>query len=353
MTGRGRFSKGRRLLKDLRCDVLLLNSGPNVAYLAGFEAPESLLILTRRGMTLLTDFRYGADFKRRARPPLIIIEYQDGLFEACASQLCQEGCRRVGFESRHLVFEACDILHKRCGRRLTFVPLKETLEPLREIKTAEEVRLIKKALRINLRALRFAKKTIKPGVTERQVAAELERFIRLNGGRASAFDIIVASGPNSSYPHARVTDRRLRPGEPVVVDMGVDAEGYKCDLTRTFFLGKIPPVVRRVSAIVAEAQRIAIQTIKPGVPLKVVDAAARSFIAQKGYAKEFGHGLGHGVGLEVHEGPAVNRKNGRPAQAGMVFTVEPGIYLEGRFGVRMEEMVLVTKTGVEVLSGNA
>ena len=353
MTARERLHRGRDLLKDLRCDGLLLNSRANIAYMAGFDAPEALLIITRRGMALITDFRYAADFRRRARPPLKIIEYKDGLFETAAGQLCRTDCRRVGFESRHLVFEACDILHRRCGRRISLVPLRETVEPLREIKTAGEVRLIKKALRINLKAFHFVEKRLRPGVTERAVAAELERFIRRHGARSGAFDIIVASGPNSSYPHAGVTDRRLRAGEPVIVDMGVDAEGYKCDLTRTFFLGKIPPIVRRVSGIVAEAQKISIQTIKPGVPLKVVDAAARNFITKKGYARQFGHALGHGVGLEIHEDPAVNNKNDRPARPGMVFTVEPGIYLRGRFGIRMEEMVLVTRAGVEVISGNA
>ncbi len=353
MTVRERFAQGHALLKDLRCDGLLLNDRANIAYMAGFDAPEALLILTRQGMTLITDFRYAADFRRRARSPLKVIEYKNGLFESAARHLRRTGRRCIGFESRHLVFEACDILHRRCGRRVRFVPLKETLEPLREIKTAGEVRLIKRALRINLRAFRFAKERLRPGVTERALAADLERFIRRAGARSSAFDIIVASGPNSSYPHAGVTDRRIRSGEPVIVDMGVDLEGYKCDLTRTFFLGKIPPIVRQVSGIVAEAQKIAIQTIKPGVPLKVVDAAARRFIANKGYAARFGHALGHGVGLEVHEGPAINKKNDRRARPGMVFTVEPGIYLSGRFGIRMEEMVLVTKRGVEVLSGNA
>jgi len=353
VTVRERFNRGLGLLKDLGCDGLLLNSRANIAYMAGFDAPEALLIITRRGMSLITDFRYAADFRRRARSPLKVIEYDDGLFESAARRLSAGGARRIGFESRHLVFEACVLLHRCAGRRVRLLPLRQTVEPLREIKTPEELALIKKAIRINLQALRFAEKKLKPGVTEREVAAELERFIRRAGARSSAFDIIVASGPNGSYPHAGVTDRRLRGGEPVVIDMGVDIEGYKCDLTRTFFLGKIPPIVRQVSGIVAEAQKIAIQTIKPGVPLKVVDAAARRFIANKGYAARFGHALGHGVGLEVHEGPAINKKNDRRARPGMVFTVEPGIYLSGRFGIRMEEMVLVTKRGVEVLSGNA
>jgi len=353
VTTRQRLDNALGLLKGLGCDGLLLNSRANVSYMAGFDAPDALLIITHRDAVLMTDFRYSADFKRRAPSFLKIVEYKNGLFENAAKRLLSEKAGLIGFESRHLVFEACEVLHRCCGKAVTLVPLKETVEPLRELKSPEELRLIRKALQINLKALRFAETKLKPGITEREVAADLECFIRRAGARSSAFDIIVASGPNASYPHASVTDRKLKNGEPVIIDMGVDYEGYKCDLTRTFFLGRIPPIVRRVAALVAEAQKISIKRIKPGVPLKVVDAAARSFISQKGYGRQFGHALGHGVGLEVHEGPAVNKKNDCPAKPGMVFTVEPGIYLTGRFGVRMEEMVLVTAKGVEVLSGHA
>ena len=353
MNLRDRSEKARALFDDLRCDGLCLNSQANVAYLAGFDAPDSLLVLTHRRAALVTDFRYAADFRRRAPAWIKIIEYKNGLFEAAARYLRRTGCRRIGFEARHLVFAAYEALDRHAGKTIRFVPLTETIEPLREIKTPEEVALIKRAHGITLKALSFAGAKLRPGVTERGVAAEIERFIRIAGARSSAFDIIVASGPNSSYPHAAVTDRRLGNAEPVVIDMGVNLDGYKCDLTRTFFLGKIPPIVRRIAHIVSVAQQRAIQTIKPGVPLKVVDAAARRFIAQEGYRKEFGHALGHGVGLEVHEAPSVNGRADRAAQPGMVFTVEPGIYLPGRFGIRMEEMVIVTRQGVEVIRGDA
>jgi len=349
---RKRLTDTRALFKDLRCDSLLLNHPAHIAYLAGFDAPDSLLIVTRRTAALITDFRYTADFKRRAAAPLKIIEYKNGLFEAAGRQLRLADARRTGFESRYLVFAAHEILNRLCGEPMKLVPLRETIEHLREIKTPPEITLIKKGLDITLKALCFAGSKIKPGTTEREVAAEIERFIRRAGARSSAFDIIVASGPNSSYPHACVTDRKIQAGEPIIIDMGVDIDGYKCDLTRTFFLGKMPPIVRRIVDIVSLAQKKAIQAIKPGVPLKVVDAAARRFITQKGYGKQFGHALGHGVGLEVHEAPFISKRNDRPAEPGMVFTVEPGIYLPGKFGIRMEEMVLVTREGVEVISGS-
>ncbi|MGE5279863.1 MAG: M24 family metallopeptidase [Deltaproteobacteria bacterium] len=353
MNGRERADKARALFKDLGCDAFLLGDRANVAYLAVFDARDSLFILTRRRAALITDFRYAADFRRRAPAWLRIVEYKNGLYETAARALKQSGSRHPGFEARHFVFAACEALHRQGGKALSFIPLKETVEPLRAVKDGRELAAIKKALRVTLEALRFAGSKLKPGLREKEVAGEIERFIRFAGARASAFDIIVASGPNSSYPHAGITDRRLRNGEPVVIDMGVDIDGYKCDLTRTFFLGKIPPIVRRVADIVTEAQEKAIKIIKPDVPLRVVDAAARRFIAEKGYGDAFGHALGHGVGLEVHEAPTVNSKSDRAARPGMIFTVEPGIYLAGRFGVRREDMVRVTKTGVEVISGDA
>ena len=331
-------------------DGLLLNTEPNVSYAAGFHAPDSYSLVSNKGIILITDFRYKADFQQKAKSPVIIKQLKTNIFKSIIETTKTQGLKKIGFESRHLAFAECEILNKLKNKRSLFIPLKETIEPLREIKEEEEIKNIRKALTITQDTYSFIKKKLKPDVTELSIAAEIEYFIRQNGARSSAFDIIVASGPNSSYPHAQVSDRRLCSNEPVVIDMGIEYNGYKCDLTRTFFLGKIKPIVQKAHDAILSAQQKAIRAIKPGVKACAIDAIARNHITEKGFGKFFGHALGHGVGLEVHEAPSINRKNLKPLKSGMVFTVEPGIYLAGRFGLRIEDMVLVTDNGVEALS---
>ncbi|OIO36359.1 MAG: hypothetical protein AUJ74_02645 [Candidatus Omnitrophica bacterium CG1_02_44_16] len=347
-----RFKKIARLLNTLKIDALLISSTPNISYCAGFFAPDSYLAITKDKAVIITDSRYASDFSRKVKEPFAIKEYKTSVFKAIINTLKQMAVKEAGFESRHLTFAECEILCSLGSKHIKFIPLKETVEPLREIKDDEEIKNIKKALEINLKAFAFIKKMIKPGVRELEIAAHLERFIRLQGATSSAFDIIVASGPNSSYPHAGISSRVMQNGETVIIDMGVAYNGYKCDLTRTWFLGKIKPIARKVYRIVYEAQQKAIKAIRPGVTAKSIDSAARNYIAEKGFGGFFGHSLGHGVGLEVHESPYINRKNHNIINANMIFTVEPGIYLPGEFGVRIEDMVLVNNNGAEALSGN-
>jgi Xaa-Pro aminopeptidase len=347
-----RFNKALGTIRTQKIDGLLLNSEANVSFLCGFHASDSYLIASKKGIVIVTDFRYAADFRKKAKPPVEIVGLKGTIFKTICDILVKESIKNVGFESRHLAFAECQALHELSRKSLTWIPLKETIEHLREIKGNEELAHIRKAIRITLQAYDFIKKQLKHGMKELQVAAELERFIRLAGATSSAFEIIVASGPNSSYPHAQISDRAIRTGEPIVIDMGVTINGYKSDLTRTFFLGRINPVVRRLDTIVREAQGMAIRAVKPGALIKDIDSAARNYIKEKGFGKYFGHSLGHGVGLEVHESPSINCKNELPVKKGMVFTIEPGIYIPGSYGIRQEEMVLVTANGVEVLSGN-
>lgn len=347
-----RFQRILKVLKDQKIDALLLNTEANLSYAAGFQAPDSYGIVTASGLTLITDFRYTADFLKRAQTPVKVVAFKKTFFQTICAILEKDSIKKIGFESRHLSFAECQALHDLSKKKTTWIPLKETLETLREIKDEEELGYIRKAIHITLKAYDFIEKKIKEGLSELSLAAEIERFIRLQGATSNAFDIIVASGPNSSYPHARISNRTLKDGDAIVIDMGVTTNGYRCDLTRTFFLGRINPVVRRVDTIVRHAQERAIRTIKPGVSIKNIDLAARNYIEEKGFGKNFGHALGHGVGLEVHEAPSINKRNNLPLKKGMIFTVEPGIYLPGDFGIRREEMVLVTNDGVEVLSGN-
>lgn len=347
-----RFNKFVAILKKEKISGLLLSSQYNVSYAVGFYAPDSYALISPEGITLITDFRYTAEFEKKAKPPIKIKEYKGTVFSTVIDIIKQKRLRQIGFESRYLAFAECEILNNLSKRAFKWIPLKETLEPIREIKEEAEIQNILKGIQITQKTFAFIKTMLKSGLREVEVAAEIERFIRLKGATASAFNIIVASGPNSSYPHAAISQRIMRQGEPVVIDMGVEYNGYKCDLTRTFFLGKIKPIVRKIAHIVQEAQKQAIRTIKPGVIIKDIDEAARNYISEKGFGKNFGHALGHGIGLEVHESPSINKKNHHRINKGTIVTVEPGIYLPGEFGIRIEDIVLVTDNGAEVLSGN-
>jgi Xaa-Pro aminopeptidase len=223
------------------------------------------------------------------------------------------------------------------------------IEHLRAVKDKNEIRKIKKALGIHKQAHQFIKRNIKPNISEHELFLRLDRFVKSKGA-SFAFDPIIASGPNSCYPHARVTKRKLRRDEPLLIDMGIDVEGYKSDLTRMFFLGKIAALLRQVFDAVDEARHRAIAGIKAGVPTAEIDALARNHLKNQKLAKYFGHALGHGVGLEVHEGPRLAHNDSSVLKEGMVITVEPAVYIPGKFGIRLEDMVLVKKRNCEILS---
>ena len=207
-----------------------------------------------------------------------------------------------------------------------------------------------RALAIHADTLKYIKKILQPGLSEKSVFSGIEKYVKARGVGFS-FPPIVASGPHSSYPHAILTERQIKKNDVVLVDMGIDYFGYKSDLTRMFLLGKIPKLIQHVMNEVREAQRQAISKIQPGIPACEVDAQARNYLKKKKLAKYFGHSLGHGVGLEIHEAPRLSVKDSTILKEGMVVTVEPGVYLAHRFGIRIEDMVLVTKNGYQILSG--
>jgi Xaa-Pro aminopeptidase len=250
-----------------------------------------------------------------------------------------------------LYFAEYKKIRKELPDSLGLAPTYGLVEGLRQIKTPAELEKIRFATRIAVKAFNFIRTQLKPGRREIEVAGELERFIRYNQATDSSFEIIVASGPNSAFAHHVTSERKLKANEPVLIDMGVDYNGYKSDLTRVFFLGKIDTLTAKVYRVVQEAQELALKAIRPGKTCAEIDSLARKYIESKGYGGFFGHGLGHGVGLEVHEEPHIGKNQFIRLQAGMVFTVEPAIYLPRKFGIRLEDMVLVTKKGSEVLSG--
>jgi Xaa-Pro aminopeptidase len=338
------------LLKKEGLDGLLLSSPANISYLTNYRSRDSYLIISGQGCFYLTDSRYTQEAESSLKG-ITVTGYETGLFKKI-SAICRElQLKCLGFEERHLNFAEHKRLRQELPNSLGLAPTFGLVEGLRQIKSAQEIQDIKTATRIAIKAFRFIQGQLKPGRKEIEIAGDLERFIRYNRASDSSFDIIVASGPNSALAHHITSERKLKANEPVLIDLGVDYRGYKSDLTRVFFLGKIDTLTAKIYRIVREAQELALKAIKPGKSCAEIDALAREHINKNGYAEFFGHGLGHGVGLEVHEEPHIGKKQNTRLEPGMVFTVEPAIYLPQKFGIRLEDMVLVTEKGREVLSG--
>jgi Xaa-Pro aminopeptidase len=346
-----RINKIIKKLKKQSLDGFILNSPANISYLSGFRSRDSYMLISAKGSFYLTDSRYFQEAKKYLRG-ISVIQPKTSVFEKI-SGLCKDlSLSCVGFEERHISFVEYSRIRKSLDDNIGLAPVYGIIEEERQIKNKEDLAKIRQAIDISMDAFRFIRDYIKPGAREIEIAGELERFIRYHGATTSSFDIIVGSGPNSSFPHHITSSRRIRKDEAVLIDMGVDYSGYKSDLTRVFFSGKINPLIRRIYDIVFKAQRSALAAVKPATVIGRIDSIARDYIGKMGYAGYFGHGLGHGVGLEVHEKPNINKRNEGRLKPGMVFTVEPAIYLPNKFGIRLEDMVLVTKKGSEVLSGS-
>ena len=329
-------------------DAFLVTKDINISYLTTFPASESWLLVCPHEVFYLTDFRYVLEAKKGLKG-VTVIQYQKSIDEAFAQITRRLGVRRVGIDARHLSLFQFESLKKKSPPSLNLVRTDQLVERLRELKEPQEVKKIRQALAVHKQMHAFLKRILKPGLSENEILMRLEEFIRMRGVKFS-FDPIVAGGTNACYPHAKVTQRKIRRDDVVLVDVGIDQNGYKSDLTRMFFLGRIPPLVRETDAVVAAAQRKAIEKIAPGVPISQIDRAARNYLAEHKLAQYFGHALGHGVGLEIHENPRLSADNPFLLREGMVITVEPAVYIPRQFGIRIEDMVLVTKKGCEVLS---
>jgi Xaa-Pro aminopeptidase len=255
----------------------------------------------------------------------------------------------VGFESTHVTVDQ----HQQwaeAAEGFELVPTKGMVEQLRAIKDEGELALIRRAVELSDAAFAHIVQWLRPGVTEKAVAWELEVFMRTHGADDIAFDLIVGFGPNGAMAHAEPSDRPIQEGEPIVLDLGARVDGYCSDLTRTLCLGEPDEMLRRIHATVLEAQEAAEHAMRAGLKGRTVDAIARDLIEAAGYGKHFGHGLGHGVGLAIHESPRAGKTSEDVLQAGMVITVEPGIYIEGWGGVRIEDLVVVREQGIEALT---
>lgn len=346
-----RIQKLTSQFSSLGIDAFLATKDINITYLTGFNASESWLLVTPKESFYITDFRYILEAEQGLKG--ITIKKHDGSMIQAAFELAKDlGLKKIGFDDRHVSLAAFKQFQKNCPKGIGLIELCDVVESIREIKEEKEVDAIKDCLKLHHRAIKFLRGVIKPGLTEEVVLGKLEAYVKERRAGFS-FPSIIASGPNSCFPHAHVSRRKIKNNEPVLIDTGIDINGYKSDLTRMVLLGKIPALVSEVTEIVKDAQRKAIATIKAGVPVSVADQEARNHFKKFDLEQYFGHSLGHGVGLEIHESPRLSVKSPAVFKAGMVVTVEPGVYLPNKFGVRIEDMVLVTNKGCEVLSDQA
>ncbi len=347
-----RIIKLHSILKQHTLDCLLVSLPANISYVTGYISRDSYLLISKKGNFYLTDSRYTEEAKRKLNRVFSVKQANGLQINSAISQLCKKfSLKNAGFEEEFFAFAKYKRLRETLDKTVNLIPTSCIIEELREIKASFELEKIRQATEITIKALQFIKGLIVPGKREIEIAGELERFIRYAGGTGAGFDIIVASGPNSSFPHHITSYRKIKNNEPVLIDMGVDYFGYKSDLTRVFFLGKISVLTLKIYDIVVNAQKKAIGKIKPAGIIAEADAAARSYITQKGYGRYFGHNLGHGIGLKVHELPNISGRNKNTFKQGMIFTVEPAVYLPGKFGIRIEDTVLVTKKGIDIISG--
>ncbi len=347
-TTTNRLARLRDRMAALELPAMLITQPLNRYYLSGFSGSAGTLFVSAERAILLTDSRYTERAAAEA-PDFEIARLERDVASALPNVLAQAGVNRVGFESTHLTCAEYKTWAETIGEA-ALVPTQGLVEELRAVKEAGEIALIREAVAIADAAYAHLKRILRPGLTEKQVAWELETWMRTHGADGIAFDIIVASGPNGAMPHAMASDREIRAGEPIVVDMGARVRGYHSDLTRTLYLGDGDETFRRVYDVVQRAQQAAEAQLAPGVLGPDVDVMARSIIAEAGYGDNFGHGLGHGVGLAVHESPGLNQRTKDTLAPGHVVTVEPGIYLSGWGGVRIEDMVLITQDGAEILT---
>jgi len=328
--------------------AFLVTKDININYLTGFPACEAWLLVGPRQAFYITDFRYIQEAKDGLKG-ISVRRYERSIYETAFSLIQGMNVKQVGIDAHHLTLAQYQMMERKRPKGIRLVRTNGLVEKLREVKGEDEIHKIRKALMVHREAHDFLKKIVRPGMSEKEALLKLEYFVKSKGAGFS-FDPIIASGANSSYPHAKVTGRKIAKHQPLLIDMGIDVEGYKSDLTRMFFLGRIPPLIKQVNDAVFEAQQRAIAKIKAGILASEVDYQARNYLAKNRLAKYFGHALGHGVGLEIHEGPRLAQNNHSVLKEGMVITVEPAVYIPGKFGIRIEDMVLVRKNDCEILS---
>lgn len=344
---KSRVNRLRDILRVKNLEALLLQGSVNLRYFCGFTGSDGALIVTQHQILFLTDSRYTTQAKSEVMAD-DVLEYSDKL-AAIDHQLNVHLVKQVGFESKVLSVDQFHRLETRCAS-LMFQAVDEDLSSLRQIKDDDELSFLNEAARLNCVAFQEVFSRIKVGMSEREVALDLEFTLRRLGGEDKAFDIIVASGVRGALPHGIASDKRIESGELVTIDFGTRYNGYYSDETVTFGVGTVSDQLRTMFDVVLRAHDLALETLAISVAAKEVDRVARDYIHEHGFGEYFGHGLGHGVGLEVHESPTLSPRSESLLNVGMVFTIEPGIYVPGVGGVRIEDTVLLSRDGYRCLT---
>ncbi|MED3654222.1 Xaa-Pro peptidase family protein [Heyndrickxia sporothermodurans] len=328
-------------------DGILITSPYNRRYMTNFTGTAGVVLISETKALFITDFRYVEQAAKQAQD-FEIIQHKGIVHEEIAQQLTALGIKKLGFEQDYVNYSDYILYEKSFSVEL--VPVSSLIENLRLIKTESEIKILKEAADIADAAFKHILDYIKPGVTELEVSNELEFFMRKAGATSSSFNTIVASGTRSALPHGVASDKVIEKGDFVTLDYGALHKGYVSDITRTVAVGKPSDKLKEIYDVVLESQLLAMENIKPGMTGIEADAIARNYISERGYGEYFGHSLGHGIGLEIHEGPALSVRSDIVLRPGMVVTVEPGIYLPGIGGVRIEDDTLITEDSNEKLT---
>lgn len=352
MNFRMRKTRAARAVNKAGVDGLLVTHLPDVRYLCGFTGSNAAFALSGGKAVLFTDGRYTAQAKAEAAGTRVVIAKKPAVTAAC-EWLVAAGVKRCGFDAGQTTVALLESMRKAVPtkvRRGMFVPVQSLIAKLREVKDSDEIAKIRAAAQLGCQLFEGMLEYLRPGLSEREVAATLEHRARLAGAEAMSFETIVASGERSALPHGRASEAKLPRRGFVTLDFGVVLEGYMSDMTRTVHIGRARPEEREVYDAVLEAQQAAVSAVAAGVTAGEIDESARSILRGAGLDGWFTHSTGHGVGLEIHEGPRLAAKQTQPLEQGMVITIEPGVYMPGKFGLRIEDMVLVTAAGGEVLT---
>jgi len=344
-----RLNALRLRLKRENVAAFLVAHPADLRYLTGFSGDSGLLLVAARTVVLFTDGRYTLQARSETRK-VSVVGSQGPLSPAAGAWLNQHRIHKIGFNPEHHTVAEFRALRQACGKGIGWEPLSGTIEELRGVKDDAEIAQMRRAAALAGDVMEHALGFLKPGVRELEIAAELDYQMRKRGASGPAFEAIVASGPRSALPHARPTAKRLKKNELVVLDLGAILGGYCSDLTRTTFLGRAPKRIREWYAAVREAQAAGAGAARQGVPCAEVDRAARMALAGRGLDGYFTHSTGHGIGLEVHEWPRLASGQRQALRAGQVVTIEPGVYVPGIGGIRIEDEVLIRRNGCEFLT---
>ncbi len=347
-----RLQKLRRRFAEKEIDGIFVTQSQNRRYLSGFDGSSGFLIISKKKAVLATDFRYTEQAITEA-PDFEILRIANNINDWFPGLLDEMNIKSLGFEAYDVSYQFHRELSQALKKRklpVKMVAINGLVEAVRAVKEPGEIELIKKSARITDAAYRRVVNIIKPGITEKQLAWELEKSLRESGSQALPFEIIVASGPRAALPHAKPTERIIEDGDPVVIDMGAKYEGYATDLTRTVCAGTADAQFKKVYNTVLEAQVTAMEMVREGMMGKAADSIAREIIQKAGYGEAFGHSLGHGVGLAEHELPRLGPSSEDTLKEGMVFTIEPGIYISGWGGVRIEDTAVMENGKVRPLT---